>query len=206
MESSECTLEKKARRNGSFLQDPVTLRWEECKKVNGNWVRTGSFIAHAAEILPDRSFRAPSLSEILKAHTLVMCYPESVRHEEFEAGVRTYFMDVVPLEDKNAKVVSCPTDLIDFSPMFKEELIARKHLPKKAFEKQSLTEHVERNVPETTDDVMEDISAASEDENLIHPKNFLSRKLIKIGERVKVETLPTKKKKEKKTKKLRTAV
>jgi len=173
----------KIRRNGLFLQDPETLVWEKAEKnpETGTWEKTGLFFYHAAEIKADRCFRAQTVNQRIKAHTLVLCYPETVRHEETVPGERAYFMDVMELGKENAKRFPCPTDLLEFSPSFKAKLIEHKHLPKKAFEKQSLLDHIDREIPETTDDVVSEIADEGIDNylNCCHP-----RRLVKIGERI----------------------
>jgi len=177
--------EKKARRIGSFLQNPETLVWEKAEKnpETKKWESLGLPFPRAAEIKSDRCFRAQAVKQNLKAHTLVLCFPATVKYEEFVPGERVYFIDVMEIEKENSKAFSCPIDLLEFSPIFKCELLEHHHyrLPKKSFEKQSLLEHVEREIPETTEDIIEEVESENIEKLLCfcHP-----RRLIKIGERI----------------------
>lgn len=123
-------------KNGSFQRNE-----------SGLWEKDGQVFYHIAQIKPDKCLKSLLVRELFAPHTLVLFFPETGFKDEDDHGEKIYFISVIPVQGIK-EIEAIPLCMLDLSPDQRNELMKFWSVPKWAFEKMALTDHVEKDSPE----------------------------------------------------------
>ena len=112
------------------------------KTKSGAWEKNGQVFHHMAQIRTDKCLKSPLVRELFEPHTLVAFFPETAFGDKDDQGQRIYFISVIPIKGI-AEVEAIPLCMLDLSPDQQSELKKYWNVPKWAFQKITLTQHVD---------------------------------------------------------------
>ena len=114
---------------------------------SGAWEKNGQVFHHMAQIKPDKCLKSPLVRELFEPHTLVAFFPETAFGDKDDQGERIYFISVIPVQGIK-EIEAIPLCMLNLSPDQQNELMKFWNVPKWAFEKMTLTDHVEKTSSE----------------------------------------------------------
>ena len=139
MNSSEKTSDSSSRRQSNGGNE-IESSFRRSK--NGAWQKNGQVFHHMAEIRPDKCLKSPLIRELFEPHTLVTFFPDKAFCDKDDQGERIYFISVIPINGVAVKE-AIPVCMLDLSSDQQEELMKFWNVPKWAFQKITLTQHVD---------------------------------------------------------------